>query len=372
MPARALSERAARAALAAHFTPGQLAADLAEYTPVEVWERRVRDDASRRLASYRPREELAQAELTCSFVIPSDKEWPTALADLGPNRPLGLWVRGRERLPQLTGTAVVVTGNRVPTERAVTRAHDFATALADAGHTVTATLAYGIDSTAHRAAAEAGRASLAVLPRGLDGAHPHAHAPLLRTVLDGGGAAVSLYRPGTAASGATLKASAALLAVLARAVILVEALDHVEAMHAAHTAVGLQRPLLAAPATGDARSSGNARLLDRQLAVNSPDPRLALAVAHARVVRAGDVADGDLLLAAVGEKGADYFSTPYIAHPEPFDPSCGCGVCCLITAPGEVVVLSQGDPWETCDPWPADDLLLIVSAQRLTGPPLEE
>ncbi|MCQ8836118.1 DNA-protecting protein DprA [Streptomyces malaysiensis] len=337
-----------------------------------MWDRRVRGDASGRLASYRPREELAQAELTCPFVIPSDEEWPTALVDLGPACPLGLWVRGHERLARLTDSAVAVTGNRVPTERAVTRAHDFATALAEADHTVTATLAYGVDSTAHQAAAETGRASLAVLPRGLDGAHPHAHAPLLGSILDSGGAAVSLYRPGTAASGATLKASAVLLAALARALILVEALDHVEAMYAAEMAVDLHRPLLAAPATGDVHSSGNARLLDGRLAVNSLDPRLTAALPHARVTRAGDVADGDLLLAAAGEQGADYFSTPYIAHPEPFDPSCGCGVCCLVTEPGEVVVLSQGDPWEFCDPWPADDLLLIVSAQRLPDLSLEE
>ncbi|GAA1042152.1 hypothetical protein GCM10009566_42390 [Streptomyces murinus] len=351
MPARALSERAVRAALAAHFAPGQLAAELDEYTPAEVWDRRVRSDGGL-LASYRPREELAQAELTCSFVIPSDDEWPTALADLGPACPLGLWVRGREQLAQLTDSAVTVTGNRVPTEHAVTRAHEFATALAEADHTVTATLAFGVDSTAHQAAAETGRATLAVLPRGLDGAHPHAHAPLLRSILDNGGAAVSLYRPGTATSGATLKASSVVLAALARAVILVEALDHVSAMYAAETAVGLHRPLLAAPATGDVRSSGNARLINGQLAVNSPDPHLALALPHTRVTRAGDVADGDLLLAAVAEEGADYSTTPYIAHPEPFDPSCGCGVCCLVTAPGEVVVLSQGDPWESCDPWP--------------------
>ncbi|MFF7452408.1 MULTISPECIES: DNA-processing protein DprA [unclassified Streptomyces] len=211
-----------------------------------------------------------------------------------------------------------------------------------------------------------------MLPRGLDGAHPHAHAPLLSSILDNGGAAVSLYPPGTAASGATLKASAALLAALARTFILVEALDHTEAMHAAETAVDLHRPLLAAPPTGDVRSSGNARLLDRQLAVSSAETRLAVALPHARVSRAGDIADGDLLLAAVEEKEADYFTTPYTAHPEPFDPTCGCGVCCLITQPGDVVVLSQGDPWETCDPWPADDLLLIVSAQRLPGLPLEE
>ncbi|MGW7207517.1 hypothetical protein [Streptomyces sp. NPDC054837] len=68
------------------------------------------------------------------------------------------------------------------------------------------------------------------------------------------------------------------------------------------------------------------------------------AVTSARVARAGEVADGDLVLATVGEQSVDYFTTPYIAHPEPFDRSCGCGVCCLVTAPGEAVVLSQGDP----------------------------
>ncbi|MFF8932268.1 DNA-processing protein DprA [Streptomyces longwoodensis] len=296
----------------------------------------------------------------------------TALADLGAACPLGLWVRGRERLPELTDSAVAVTGNRAPTEQAATRAHDFAAALAEAGHTVTTTLAYGVDSTAHRAAAAAGRATLAVLPRGLDGAHPHTHDPLLNSILDSGGAAVSLYRPGTPASGATLKATAVVLAALARAVILVEALDHGEAMAAAEAAVGLHRPLLAAPATGDVRSSGNARLIDKQLAVNSPDPRLALALPHVRVARAGDVADGDLVLAAVGKQGADYFHTPYTARPEPFNPSCGCGVCCLVTAPGEVVVLSNGDPWNACDPWPADDRLLIVPAQHRPDRPLEE
>lgn len=365
MPAHALSDRAARAALAAHFSPGQLAADLDEYTPAEAWDRRVRSDNSRRLATYRPREELAQAELTCQFVIPSDEDWPAPLADLGPACPLGLWVRGRGRLARLTESTVAVTGNRIPTEQAIPRAHDFAAALAKADHTVTTTLAYGVDSAAHRAAAETGRATLAVLPRGLDGAHPHAHAALLNSILDNGGAAVSLYRPGTAASGATLKASSVLLAALARAVILVEALDHVEAMHTAETAVALHRPLLAAPATGDVRSNGNARLLGRRVALNSPDPRLALALVRARVARAGDIVGGDLLLAAVREEHTAYFDVPYTARPRAYDPSCPCGRCSPLAECGEVIVLSHGGPGETCDPWPADDLLLTVPARRL-------
>lgn len=183
----------------------------------------------------------------------------------GPGRPrsrlpVGLWARGGDQLPQLTASAVAVTGNRNATEQAITRARAFATAVAEAGHTVTATLAYGVDSAAHRASALAGRATLAVLPRGLDRAHPHDHAQLLSTVPATGGAVVSLYRPGTEASGATLGASATLLAALVRTVVLIEALDHAEAaMHTAEVAADLNRPLLAPPATEDIRAEGSTR-----------------------------------------------------------------------------------------------------------------
>ncbi|MFI9283226.1 DNA-processing protein DprA [Streptomyces sp. NPDC053076] len=278
MPSTALSERAARAALAAHFPPHQVAAHLAHHSAEEVWQYGVDHDASGRLAQYKPHEELANAQLTCQFVIPSDDVWPAALADLGPDCPLGLWVRGHEQLPQLTARAVAVTGNRAATAEALTRTKAFATAVAEAGHTVTSTLAYGVDATAHRAAAQAGHATLAVLPRGLDRAHPHDHAQLLSSIPTSGGAVVSLFPPGTPASGATLRASAALLAALVRAVVLIEALDHAEAaMHTAETAADLNRPVLVPPPTSDVRADGNVRLLAEQRAVLVPDPAHALA-----------------------------------------------------------------------------------------------
>ncbi|GHB77675.1 hypothetical protein GCM10010377_79930 [Streptomyces viridiviolaceus] len=141
MPESTLTERAARAALAAHFAPDQIAADPADCSPAEVWQRHVRRDNSGRLAQYKPREELDNTYLTCQFVIPSDEVWPTALADLGPDCPHGLVVRGGTQLSQLTARAVAVTGNRNATEQAITRTQAFAAAVAEAGHTVTATLA---------------------------------------------------------------------------------------------------------------------------------------------------------------------------------------------------------------------------------------
>jgi DNA processing protein len=89
---------------------------------------------------------------------------------------------------------------------------------------------------------------------------------------------VSLYRPGTAASAVTLKASTVLVVALARAVILIEALDHAAAMYTAEAAADLNRLLLAPPATEDLRADGSARLLAEQRAILCPDPARALAL----------------------------------------------------------------------------------------------
>ncbi|WP_369383290.1 DNA-processing protein DprA [Streptomyces sp. cg36] len=276
MPSPDLSERAARAALAAHFPPAQLAEELSEFPVQEVWRRRLSLDSSGRLARYSPAGSLQDA--SGRFLIPSDEAWPAALADLGPHGPLGVWVCGADQLPQLSASAVAVTGSRNAARQAVARAHSFAAAVAAAGHTVTATLAHGIDSAAHQAAARAGQASLAVLPCGLDRAHPEAQATLLRSIPASGGAVLSLYPPGTPASGLTLQASARLLAALSRALIVIKVLDDCEpAMLTATVAVRLRR-LLLLPSPTDARADPTDWLLTTQQAVPVTDPQAALAL----------------------------------------------------------------------------------------------
>lgn len=78
-----MPDHAARAALSAHFTPDQVTADLAQYSPAEVWQQRVRLDSSGHLAQYKPGDELANAQLTCQFIIPTDtcgpQPWPTSV-----------------------------------------------------------------------------------------------------------------------------------------------------------------------------------------------------------------------------------------------------------------------------------------------------
>ncbi|MEU8951944.1 DNA-processing protein DprA [Streptomyces sp. NPDC048489] len=181
---------------------------------------------------------------------------------------LGLWVRGYEHLPDLIASTVVVAGNRAASAQVTDRARAFAGADTETGHAVAATLAYGVDAAVHQAAELMRGRTLAVLPRGLDRAYPHTHAPLLHSITHNGGASVSLFRPCTEASGARLQATAGLLAALSHAVILIEAMARTEALRTAEAAIALNRTLLALPADGSLRSEG--------LALPCPDPARAL------------------------------------------------------------------------------------------------
>ncbi|MFJ5218783.1 DNA-processing protein DprA [Streptomyces sp. NPDC088354] len=267
-PTRA-PERIARAALAAFHAPAELTADLVEYGAVDLWDRLSRTDTTGRLARYDARGSLLSALDVAAFVFPGDDDWPAALDGIGPAAPLGLWMRGTGSLRQLSARAVAVTGNRHATRTGQQTAAHLAGNLAEAGHTVTASLAYGIDVAGHLAAQLTPAPTLAVLPCGLDLPHPHTHGDLARTVSGAGGAVVSAFRPCTAASRATLKVTAELTAALTRAVLLVEAMTRTPAMETANAAIALHRPVFAlAPPDDDSADRthpmrGNALLLAR-------------------------------------------------------------------------------------------------------------
>ncbi|QKV90381.1 DNA-processing protein DprA [Streptomyces sp. NA02950] len=259
-----VGERAARAALAAFHSPESIAAELAEHGPEALWHIRVRHDHTGALSSYRPGPQLDAAQRTAQFVIPGDACWPAALDTLGTSTPLGLWVRGTGDLATLSSRAITVTGNRYATSRGKQRAALMAGTLALAGHTVTASLAHGIDAAAHSGAHLLSAPTLAVVPCGLDLCHPHDQRDLLRATAERGGAVVSVYRPGTTASEVTLRTTAALAAALSAAVVVVESIAHDPAMDSAAAARQLGRPLFAIPPDNDLLdmyATGTAQLL---------------------------------------------------------------------------------------------------------------
>lgn len=276
-----ISERAARAALARFRTPDQVAADLAQVGPVAVWEQLARADHTGQLSGYDPESQLTAAQLTAPFIIPGDANWPTALEDLGDVTPLGVWVRGADRLPALLKRSATVTGNRHTTGPGKQRAALLAGELARAGHIVTATTAYGIDAAALTGAYITSSPSLVVLPCGLDQHHPADSADLVRHALTESGAALSAQHPGTPASRYTLRTAAQLLAALGRAVVLVEAAIRCPAMETAVTAHLLRRPLFALQGDdeNDPATAGGRRLLakDRARPITAANAVMTLA-----------------------------------------------------------------------------------------------
>ncbi|KEA62475.1 Rossmann fold nucleotide-binding protein Smf possibly involved in DNA uptake [Marinobacterium lacunae] len=110
--------------------------------------------------------------------------------------PILLWIHGDPDVLALPQLAVV--GSRHASAGGVDHAYRFALDLAAGGLAITSGLARGIDAAAHKGALDAGRPTLAVLGTGLDRCYPAAHRALAEAIVQGGGALVTEYPPGTA------------------------------------------------------------------------------------------------------------------------------------------------------------------------------
>jgi len=120
--------------------------------------------------------------------------YPVQLEDLPDPPPLLLVVGEPAALapPQLA-----IVGSRNPSRGGRDTAHDFARHLAAAGLTITSGLAVGIDGAAHEGALAGGGQTVAVLGTGPDRVYPARHRDLAHAIVDGGGALVSEFPPGT-------------------------------------------------------------------------------------------------------------------------------------------------------------------------------
>ncbi len=110
------------------------------------------------------------------------------------NVPPVLWVAGRHQLLKTTARVSIV-GSREATPDGLKRAARLARALARNGIAVVSGLARGIDAAAHRAAIDAGGATIAVLGTPLDRFYPKENESLQREIMEEH-LAVSQFPPG--------------------------------------------------------------------------------------------------------------------------------------------------------------------------------
>lgn len=169
--------------------------------------------------------------------------YPASLGHLHAPPPI-LYLRGPGRLPEERAVAVVGTRRATAYGRRVTR--DLVAGLAAAGCTVVSGMARGIDAAAHRAALDAGGATVGVLGTGLDHAYPAVNRALYRRMGEAGLLA-SEFPPGEPARAVHFPRRNRVIAALAAAVVVVQAGEKSGALITSDLAVDLGRTVLAVP-----------------------------------------------------------------------------------------------------------------------------
>lgn len=202
----------------------------------------------RRALELRPRAaELARRELEradrrgCRLITRLDDDYPRPLLDLALPPPV-LYCRGR--IP--AEPAIAIVGSRKMDSYGASAARLFGRRLAAAGVTVVSGFALGVDTTAHRAALEAGGETVAVLGCGIDVDYPRGSAPLAAEISEHG-AVLSEFALGAEPRPWRFPVRNRVIAALAVGTLVVQATYKSGSLITAHHALELGRDVYAVP-----------------------------------------------------------------------------------------------------------------------------
>jgi DNA protecting protein DprA len=201
------------------------------------------------------------------IVTALDREWPTQLNELGPARPIALWVLGAANLRTMAVYSVAFVGARAATPYGERVCADWVSRCCDQGITIISGGAAGIDAAAHRAALNASGMTVAVLASGVDVPYPRGNAALFADIANAG-LLISESPPGTGVRRQRFLTRNRVIAALTRATVVVEAALRSGTTSTANAAVALNRPLLAVPGpVTSPQSAGCHHLIATQQAV---------------------------------------------------------------------------------------------------------
>src|SRR5712691_10644013 len=174
-----------------------------------------------------------------------DDEYPLRLTQVADPPPV-LFVRGR--LQPADTQAVALVGTRRATSYGHAVAERLSRELAAAGVTVVSGLAKGVDTTAHRAAVQAGGRTIAVLGNGLDQVYPPENTNLARQIVESGaGAVLSEFAPGVPPDAVNFPRRNRIISGLSAATVIVEAGERSGALITADFALEQGREVFAVP-----------------------------------------------------------------------------------------------------------------------------
>jgi DNA processing protein len=203
------------------------------------------------------REIAAASRLGARFVALGEPEYPRALQAVDTAPPL-IAVRGPAAI--LARPTVAIVGSRNASAAGLAFTERLARGLGQAGYAVASGLARGIDTRAHRASVETG--TVAVLAGGHDRVYPSENEPLLKAILDGGGAVISEMPFGWEPRGRDFPRRNRIVSGLSYGVVVVEAARRSGSLITARFALEQGREVFAVPGSPlDPRSEGTNDLI---------------------------------------------------------------------------------------------------------------
>jgi DNA processing protein len=179
-----------------------------------------------------------------SYTTLLDEDYPALLGNIY-SPPLILYYRG-DLSAALNGNCLGVVGTRKPSEYGRSMTAAIVEPLAAAGVTIISGLAYGIDTSAHKAALKGNGRTVAVLAQGLDTVYPPQNQELAQKIL-ATGALVSEYEPGSRMERWNFPARNRIISGLSNAVLVTEGSITSGALLTAKFALEQNREIYALP-----------------------------------------------------------------------------------------------------------------------------
>lgn len=190
-------------------------------------------------------EEITKAKtVEAKIITPEDDAFPRRLLEIY-DPPLCLYVRGD--VSALSQPGVAVVGTRHPTPYGVGMAERLVCDLSGHGVIIISGLARGVDSAAHRGAVNSKGKTVAVLGTGVDVIYPRENAKLIDPILSLGGAVISEFPLGTAATPQNFPIRNRIISGLSIGVLVVEAGEYSGTRITARCALEQSREVYAVP-----------------------------------------------------------------------------------------------------------------------------
>ncbi len=193
----------------------------------------------------------------------SDDNYPENLKHIHSAPPV-LYVFGEIKKQDILSIAVV--GSRFSNKYGNDTAHNFSSELAAMGVCIVSGMARGVDSTAHKAAIDAGGRTIAILGSGLDVIYPPENHELYEKIAKNG-AVVSTFPLGTGPGKTNFPERNTFISGLSLGTVVVQAAGKSGALLTAYLALEQNRHVFAVPGrVGDKMSAGTNFLIKESLA----------------------------------------------------------------------------------------------------------